>query len=409
MGALTNFIKASFQNSTLTNPEKWVVDFFGGGSQSNSGVRVNEETAMRVTAYLAAVKIISETVGSLPLFVYRKLESGGKERAPNHPLYNVLHDISNSEMTAFQMRETLQGHACSWGNGYAEIERDNGGRVIGLYPLLPDRTFPERDQMTKKITYRTLLPNGEQIKLPFENVFHLPGFGFDGLIGYNPVVLAKEAIGMSMATEEFGARFFGQGANSSGIVEYPKSLSPEALKNFKKDVNIKYEGLGNAHRLMVLEEGLKYHQVTIPPEAAQFLETRKFQIAEIARIFRVPLHMLAEMDKATFSNIEHQAIEFVVHTIRPWLVRWEQQIKLKLLTASERRNGFFAEHLIDGLLRGDYKSRQEGLAIQRQNGIINADEWRSIENQNPQENGQGKTYLVNGNMITQEKAGGLSE
>lgn len=366
---------------------------------------VNQQTALRVTAYLAAVKIISETVASLPLFVYKRLDSGGKARAPDHPAYEVLHDQANSEMTAYQFRETLQGHICNWGNGYAEIERDGGGRIRGLWPLLPDRTWPERDPQTQKIRYRTTLPDGQQVLLPYENVLHIPGFGFDGLVGYNPVRLAREAIGMALATEEFGARFFGEGANPSGIIEYPGKLKPDAVEEFKKSAREAYQGLSQSHRLMILEEGLKYHQVTIPPEEAQFLETRKFQIAEIARIFRVPPHMLGDLERATFSNIEHQSIEFVVHTIRPWVVRWEQAIRMKLFTPLERRQGFFAEFLIDGLLRGDYKSRQEGLAIMRQNGIINADEWRELENMNPQEGGQGKVYLVNGNMVPIEQAG----
>lgn len=364
---------------------------------------VNEDSAMRVTAYLAAVKIISETVGSLPLITYQKLEPRGKARAPNHPVYEVLHDIANEEMTAFQLRETIQGHAVSWGNGYAEIQRDRGGRVRGLWPLLPDRTWPERDPTTKKLRYRTTLTNGEQVILPFENVLHIPGFGFDGIVGYNPVILAKEALGLSLATEEFGANFFGQGATPSGIVEYPGKLKEEAYQRYKKDVRTAHEGLGQAHRLMILEEGLKYHQVTIPPEAAQFLETRKFQVAEIARLFRVPPHMLAEMDKATFSNIEQQSIDFVVNTLRSWLVRWEQQIGMKLFTASERRRGFFSEHLVDGLLRGDIKNRYNAYAIARQNGWYSVNDIREKENENPVEGGD--TYSMNGNMVPIDSTG----
>lgn len=365
---------------------------------------VNEQTALRVTAYLAAIKIISETVASLPLFVYRRLESGGKARAPDHPAYEVLHNQANNEMTAYQLRETLQGHICNWGNGYAEIERDGGGRIRGLWPLLPDRTWPERDPNTGKLRYRTTLPDGQQVLLPFENVLHIPGFGFDGLVGYNPVRLAREAIGMALATEEFGANFFGQGANPSGIIEYPGKLSDQALQRYKQEVRAAHEGLSNRHRIMILEEGLKYHQVTIPPEEAQFLDTRKFQIAEIARIFRVPLHMLAELDRSTNNNIEHQSIEFVVHTIRPWLVRWEQAIRMKLFTPLERQKGFFAEFLVDGLLRGDIESRYSAYAVGRQNGWLSANDIRELENMNPIPGGD--VYLVNGNMMPAGQAGG---
>lgn len=394
----------NLQISTLSNPARWLTDWFQGGSTSKSGATVNEDSAMRVTAYLAAVKIISETVASLPLLVYQRLEPRGKARAPNHPAYEVLHDIANEEMSAFQLRETIQGHAVSWGNGYAEIQRDMGGRVRGLWPLLPDRTWPERDPTTKKLRYRTTLTNGEQVILPFENVLHMPGFGFDGICGYNPVILAKEALGLSLATEEFGANFFGQGATPSGIVEYPGKLKEEAYQRYKKDVRTAHEGLSRSHRLMILEEGLKYHQVTIPPEAAQFLETRKFQVSEIARLFRVPPHMLAEMDKATFSNIEQQSLDFVVNTLRSWLVRWEQQIRMKLFTASERRRGFFVEHLVDGLLRGDIQSRYNAYAIGRQNGWLSVNDIREKENDNPVEGGD--VYSMNGNMIPIDSTGG---
>lgn len=382
-------------------------DFLRGivnGQSSKTGASVNESTALKVTAYLAAVKIISESVASLPLFLYKKDRDGGRDKAKNHSLYPILHDVSNEEMTAYTVRETIQGHACNWGNGYAHIERNGFGEVLGLYPLLPDRTTVERNKDTGKIQYKTKI-DGEIFILPFADVLHIKGFGSDGLKGFNPVLHAKEAIGISLATEEFGARFFGDGANPSGIIEYPGKLKNEAIQEFKADAKANYGGLGNSHRLMVLEEGLKFHQTTIPPEVAQFLQTRTFQISEIARVFRVPLHMLAELTHATFSNIEHQSIEFVIHTLRPWLIRWEQEIKLKLLTPSERKRGFYAEHLVDALLRGDMASRNTALATQRQNGIINANEWRAIENMNPLDKPEeGEAYLVNGNMTSIKRA-----
>lgn len=381
-------------------------DFLRGivnGQSSKTGASVNESTALKVTAYLAAVKIISESVASLPLFLYKKDRDGGRDKAKNHSLYPILHDVSNEEMTAYTVRETIQGHACNWGNGYAHIERNGFGEVLGLYPLLPDRTTVERNKDTGKIQYKTKI-DGEIFILPFADVLHIKGFGSDGLKGFNPVLHAKEAIGISLATEEFGARFFGDGANPSGIIEYPGKLKNEAIQEFKADAKANYGGLGNSHRLMVLEEGLKFHQTTIPPEVAQFLQTRTFQIAEISRVFRVPLHMLAELTHATFSNIEHQSIEFVIHTLRPWLIRWEQEIKLKLLTPNERKR-YYAEHLVDALLRGDMASRNAALATQRQNGIINANEWRAIENMNPLDKPEeGEAYLVNGSMTSIKRA-----
>jgi HK97 family phage portal protein len=372
--------------STLATPSRWVEDYFRGGGASRSGVNVTEDTAMRVTAYLAAIKIISETIASLPLNVYQE-KGDKKERAPNHPLYEVLHYQANPEMTAYTFRETLQGHILNWGNGYAYIDRNGAGAVTALWPLMPNRTRPDRDK-NGNLIYWTLLPKtNEPRKLDAFDVLHIPGFGFDGIVGYNPVKLAQEAIGLSLAAEEFGATFFSNGATPSGVIEYPAALSDEALKRYKEEVQGKYSGLGVKHKLMILEEGLKYHQVTIPPDAAQFLETRKFQIAEIARLFRVPLHKLAEMDKATFSNIEHQSIEFVVDTIRPWLVRWEQKIRMQLTSKLDRRNGIYAEFNVEGLLRGDTKSRYEAYAVAIDKGWMNANEVRKKENDNPYEGG----------------------
>lgn len=384
----------------MAKPERWLVDALGG-QETSAGVRVNEATAMQSTAVYACVRILSETLASLPLPVYQRLEGGGKERAPNHPLYTVLHDIANDEMTSYTLRETLMSHLLLWGNAYAEIEWNNAGEVRALWPLRPDKTLPQRNAETKNLEYHTILPDGTQAILPFERVLHIPGLGFDGIIGYSPIAMAKQAIGLSLATEEFGARFFSNGAHPSGIVEYPGKMSDQAYERYKKDVEEKHQGLGKSHRIMILEEGLKYHQVGIPPEDAQFLETRKFQLNEIARIYRVPPHMIGDLERATFSNIEHQSIEFVVHTVRPWLVRWEQAIKLKLFTPSERRR-FFAEFVVDGLLRGDIKSRYDAYAVARQNGWMSANDIRELENQNPIPGGD--VYLVNGNMVPIDQA-----
>ncbi|MBO9598641.1 MAG: phage portal protein [Cohnella sp.] len=397
----TTRVKIPFTNraidiraSSLANPERWTADWLTGGRAAKSGVHVNDESAMRVTAYLAAVKIISETVASLPLHVYRAI-GDNRERAPNHPLYEVLHYQANPEMTAYTFHETFQGHICNWGNGYAYIDRDGAGRVTALWPLLPDRTWPDRDA-NGNLFYWTRLPKTNELRKldPFD-VLHVPGFGFDGVVGYNPIRLAQEAIGLSLASEEFGARFFGDGATPSVILEYPGKLKGEALQEFKKAAKEAYQGLSNAHKIMILEEGLKHHTMTIPPDAAQFLETRKFQIAEIARIWRVPLHMLQELDRSTNNNIEHQSIEFVVHTIRPWLVRREQAYRMKLLSRRERNSGFYAEYNVEGLLRGDTKSRFEAYGVAIDKGWMNPNEVRRKENENPYPGGDAYRAPLN--------------
>lgn len=379
------------KRSNLSTPERWVIDWFTGGMQSKSGVSVTEETALYSSAVYASIRILSETIASLPLPVYKRLNNGGKEKARDHPLYKILHDQPNEEMTAFSFWETLVSHINLWGNGYAEIEFNNAGSIVALWPLPPNKVKVKRNSKNKEIEYEIYLSNGNVKTLKSWQVLHIPGLGFDGLIGYSPIRMAREAIGLGIAAEEFGSRFFSNGTNIGGIIEHPGKLSEPAHKSLKADLNEKYEGLGKSHRLILLEEGMKFAKNTIPPNDAQFLETRKFQVTEIARIFRIPPHLIGDLERATFSNIEHQSIEFVIHTIRPWLIRIEQAIKMKLFT----NDTYFAEFLVDGLLRGDIKSRYEAYQIASQNGWFNADEIRELENMNPQSDGQGKVYFIN--------------
>lgn len=373
------------------NFSDWLV-----GGRSVAGVAVNERTALTSTAVFAAVDILSRTLASLPLPVYRRLPGGGKERAPTHTLYAVLHDLANPEMTSYEFRQALMGHLCLWGNAYAEVQHDNAGRVIALWPLRPDRISIRRDDNGLIYTYQ--LPDGGQVGLRPPNIMHIRGLSSDGIVGYSPVRMAREAIGLALATEEFGARFFGNGSYPGGVLEHPGKLSDTAAERLKKSWEEMHKGLAQSHRVAILEEGMTWQQVGIPPEDAQFLETRKFQVAEIARIFHVPPHMLGDLERATFSNIEEQSIEFVVHTMRPWLVCWEQAIKRDLFTPSENKT-YFAEFLVDGLLRGDTQSRYEAYAIGRQNGWLSADDIRELENMNPLPDGQGKVYLIPLNMV----------
>jgi len=389
------------RRSSLSTPEKWVIDWVTGGRRVNSGVTVTEKTAMYYSAYFACVRIISQTVASLPLHIYRRLERG-KEKAVKHPLYRLLHTQPNEEMTAFNFWEMITAHAANWGNGYAEIEYNNAGIPVALWPLTPDKVRPKRNEKTRELEYEITLPDnsGKTITLRNVQVFHLPGFGFDGRKGYSIANMAMEAVGLGMAAEEFAARFFGQGANASGIVEYPAKLSDSAFERYKKTMEQKYQGLSRSHRVIFLEEGLKFHQLTIPPEAAQMLESRKFQIADIARYFGVPLHKIQDLEKATFSNIEEQNIEFVVDLIRPWCVRIEQVIQIKLIDILKvffPKDEYFAKFNVDGLLRGDIKSRYEAYAIGRQWGWLSANDVRELEDMNAIENGD--QYLVPLNMV----------
>lgn len=364
---------------------------------------MNERTAMQTTAVYACVRILAETIASLPLHTYRYTE-GGKQKAREHPLYNLLSNAPNPEMTSFVFRETLMGHLLLWGNSYSQIIRDGRGKVIALYPLLPDKMTVNRSE--KGEIYYLYNKEGKEYILTKDEVLHIPGLGFDGLIGYSPIAMAKNAIGMAIACEEYGASFFANGANPGGVLEHPGVLKDPA--KVRESWNAVYQGSANAHRIAVLEEGMKFQPIGIPPEQAQFLETRKFQINEIARIFRVPPHMVGDLERSSFSNIEQQSLEFVKYTLDPWVVRWEQALQKALLLPSEKR-AYFVKFNVDGLLRGDYASRMNGYAVARQNGWMSANDIRELEDMNriPAELG-GDLYLVNGNMTRLADAGAFA-
>lgn len=378
--------------------------------RTTSGKPVNERTAMQTTAVYACVRILAEAVASLPLHVYEYQDDGGKKLVHDHPLYYLLHDEPNPEMTSFVFRETLMSHLLIWGNAYAQIIRDGAGRVLGLYPLLPDKMDVQRDD--KGNIYYVYSRNSDEnpmfkeygdIRLKAEDVLHIPGLGFDGLIGYSPIAMAKNAVGMTLACEEYGASFFANGANPGGVLEHPGVLKDPS--KVRESWNSVYRGVNNAHKIAVLEEGMKYQQIGIPPEEAQFLETRKFQINEIARLYRIPPHMIGDLDKSSFSNIEQQSLEFVKYTLDPWVIRWEQSLQRSLLLPGEKGK-YFIKLNVDGLLRGDYQSRMNGYAVGRQNGWFSANDIREMENMNPIPDEQGgNLYLINGAMTKLEDAG----
>lgn len=382
--------------------------------RTTSGKPVNERTAMQTTAVYACVRILAEAVASLPLHVYEYQDDGGKKLVHDHPLYYLLHDEPNPEMTSFVFRETLMSHLLIWGNAYAQIIRDGTGRVLGLYPLLPDKMDVQRDDRgniyyvySRNSDENPMFKEYGDIRLKAEEVLHIPGLGFDGLIGYSPIAMAKNAVGMTLACEEYGASFFANGANPGGVLEHPGVLKDPS--KVRESWNSVYRGVNNAHKIAVLEEGMKYQQIGIPPEEAQFLETRKFQINEIARLYRIPPHMVGDLDKSSFSNIEQQSLEFVKYTLDPWVIRWEQSLQRSLLLPGEKGK-YFIKLNVDGLLRGDYQSRMNGYAVGRQNGWFSANDIREMENMNPIPDEQGgNLYLINGAITKLEDAGAFAK
>lgn len=375
-----------------------------------SGKAVNERSAMQMSAVYACVRILSEAVASLPLHMYRYNDTGGKEKALAHPLYGILHDEPNPEMSAFSFRETLMAHLLLWGNAYAQVIRNGRGEVVSLYPLMPDRMNVDRDargrlfyEYTRSDGDTRTLGGKSTVTLSPSDVLHIPGLGFDGLVGYSPIAMAKQSIGMGLACDEYGASFFQNGAQPGGVLEHPGVVKDP--KRVRESWNAIYQGSANAHRVAVLEEGMAYKPISISPEQAQFLQTRKFQIEEIARIFRVPPHMVGDLDKSSFSNIEQQSLEFVKYSLSPWIARWEQSMHRVLLLPSEKPR-FFVRFNVEGLLRGDYKSRMDGYAVARQNGWMSANDIRELENLDRirAEDG-GDLFLINGNMTKLADAG----
>lgn len=405
MGILNGLFRARDAPKNRTSGSAY--SFFMGGS--TSGKRVNERSAMQMTAVYSCVRILSEAVAGLPLHLYKYTDSGRREKAVEHPLYFLLHDEPNPEMTSFVFRETLMTHLLLWGNAYAQIIRNGKGEVMALYPLMPDRMTVDRDEKGRLYyEYATSSDDApinkkSTVKLSPSDVLHIPGLGFDGLVGYSPIAMAKNAIGMAIACEEYGAKFFANGAQPSGVLEHPGTIKdPSRVRESWQNT---FGGSQNANKVAVLEEGMKYTPISISPEQAQFLETRKFQINEIARIFRVPPHMVGDLEKSSFSNIEQQSLEFVKYTLDPWVSRWEQSMVRSLLTVEEKKQ-YFIKFNVDGLLRGDYQSRMNGYAIGRQNGWMSANDIRELENLDriPEELG-GDLYLINGNMTKLQDAG----
>ena len=358
--------------------------FYLGGS--TSGKVVTERSAMQMTAVYACVRILSEAIAGLPLQLYRYKEDGGKENAIDHPLYLLLHDEPNPEMSSFVFRETLMTHLLLWGNAYAQVIRNGKDEVVALYPLMPNKMTVDRDDKGQlyysytRSTDEAPTMKGNTVILRPSDVLHIPGLGFDGLVGYSPIAMAKNAIGLAIATEEYGAKFFANGAAPSGVLEHPGTIKDPT--KVREAWQSQFGGSANSGKIAVLEEGMKYTPISISPEQAQFLETRKFQINEIARIFRVP---------------------------PPWVVRWEQSIRRTLLTPIEKKR-YDVKFNLEGLLRGDYQSRMNGYATARQNGWMSANDIRELENLDriPAEDG-GDLYLINGNMLPLGNAGAFAD
>ena len=374
---------------------------------TNAGERVDEKSAMQISTVYACVRLLAESVAQLPLHLYKTIEPIGQEKAIDHPLYKILFRQPNPEMTSFSYWEVVMTHLLLWGNSYSQIIRDGKNNVLGLYPLLPENVEIDRDNKGNLFYlyhgYTDEVPDKKNGEFLFkrEEIFHIPGLSFNGLVGFSPIAMMKNTLGVNLAVEKYGSAFFKNGGQPSGVLEHPGVLKdPEKIRNAWQDT---YGGAANAHKVAVLEEGMHFKPISLPPEDSQFLSTREFGVEEICRIFRVPPHMVQDLKRSTYSNIEHQAIDFVVHTLDPWLVRIEKAIVKDVLLENER-DEFFPKFNVDGLLRGDFQSRMAGYAAGINNGIIRINEARQKENLAPYKD-IGDDPIVNGTFIKLEDVG----
>lgn len=392
------------RRSGLANPAAWMVDAFGGGA-SKAGVRVSPDSAMQLSAVFACVQVRAQTLAALPLKLIERSKAGDKIPAVAHPLYRILSVSPHPQLTRFEFIEMMSGHLDLRGNAYAQIVRNGAGDIVRLVPLHPDRVTVRRSPKfaadgTRPLLYDVTNPGfeGGQATLTEFEMLHLRELSGDGVLGYSRIKLACDTLGLALAADEHAGRMFANGARPAGVLEHPGKLGDAGAKNLRDSWQAIHGGVANTGKVAILEEGLKFHEIGLSNEDAQLLQTRKFSRSEIASIFRVPPHKIGDLEKATFSNIEQQSIEFVQDCMLPTCVRWEQRLGLSLLSVEEQAR-YFAQFNLAGLLRGDMKSRYEAFAIGRTNGWLSANEIREVEDMNRIKGGD--TYLTPLNMTAQ--------
>jgi HK97 family phage portal protein len=369
------------------------------GGHSHTGIQVSEESAMKFITVYSCVRVLAETISSLPLVVFKTRANGkGSDKATDHKLYDLLYNMPNDEMQTTSWRAQQIGNQAISGNCYSVITENKRGQPIDIYPLMWTDCRAFRDMSDGVVKYQ-ITDRGKHEVYPADKIFHVACFGADGITGFSPIRQAAGSIGTGMAASEFIERFYGQGMNLGGVLELPGVMTDIAFSRLKEDLDLKGSGLANSWKPLILEEGAKYNRIPMPLSDAQFIETRKFTRDDICGLLRVPPHMIANLERSTNNNIEQQSIEFVQYSLLSYLTAWEKTISWKLLSPAERKAGYYVKHNVAALLRGDYKTRQEGLATMRQNGIINANGWLELEDMNPIDGIEGEAYLVNGTMI----------
>jgi len=353
------------------------------GRETSSGIHINETVALGIPAVYACIRVLSEAIASLPLIVYERFPDGDKQRAKDFSLYRILHDECNPLMTSFELRELLVGHLCLRGNAYCFIERDNG-EVVGLWPLHPDKVTVEVSG--RELIYR-YQNNGVEKNYPMSDILHIRGLSSDGIVGYSPLTLLRDSFGHAKAVSEYSSSYFKNDASPGGLLVSPNSLNAQSMSNLRKAWEQGHSGQGKHHRVAIMDSGLEWKSIGISPQDSQLIESQKFSVVEIARVFRVPLNLIMDYERSTYSNVTEQNRSFLTHTLQPWLTRIEQAMIKTLLTESEKSK-YIVEHLTQGFLRADTKTRYESYKIAVDAGFLTIDEVRQLENLNKLE-GQG--------------------
>jgi HK97 family phage portal protein len=384
--------------STSDSPASWFIDWVRGGDSTTAGVHVTPDSSMRLSAVWACVRIRSEDVGKLPCFLYRKLPDGGKERATDHPSFNLIRYQPNPTQTAFEFKQLMQAWLDLNGNAYALKEFDARGKIIALWPVHPHWVTVLRVPGTWELFYEVKIPGEEAQTIPDAGMVHLRGLTLDGFVGVSPITYHRETIGLAIGAQRYGASFFGNSAQPNGALKVPHILDAGAADKLRADWDKKFRGSENAHKLAIFDGGMEWVQTGMSNTDAQYLEARKFQNQQIYSLYRMPPHKVGELERSTNNNIEHQALEYVTDCLMTELTRWEQTLWRDLLTAEEQKVYFF-EFLTNALLRGDFASRMAGYAIARNWGIYSADDVRDLENMNRIPDKKGQIYLQPLNMI----------
>jgi len=380
------------RRSTLRDPQAWLKDVLAGDG-THAGIHASEESALKYTAVYACVRVLSESVAGLPLHLYRR-DGDARERATDHPLYEVLHLRPNAFQSSFEFRRLLMTWLLTWGNAYCEIVRDDAGQIAELLPLHPSRMRLKAEN--GRIAYEYLPPQGEKVTLPFERVLHLKGLSTDGWTGLSPIAMARQSIGLSLAAERFGAAYFGAGSRVGGILKFAHATTAKQVAAIREQWEAAFTGVDAFHRVAILDGELDFIPLEISNEDAQFLESRRFGIEDIARIYRVPPHKIADLSRANYSNVDAMERAFVNDSLMPWTINLEQAMTLKLL-GPRQRSVYFIEHDLNGLLRGDHESRMRAYQTAIYAGIFSPNDVRRLENLPPRPDGD--LYLQPTNLV----------